>query len=162
MPVKKTAHRRKKMGGGSRKYRHTIKNRKPAVTVGLIYANWCGHCNALKPEWKKMKRGMNGANCNYLEIEDADPHKDRKIAHVNSRLKGEKLAVNGYPTIFKIKGGVLEYYQGERNAPEMHRWFKGGSGQEQQQQEPTLMQSMFGGQKGGCDCGKDTGVFTKL
>jgi len=180
MPVKRTVHRHKKTRGGqvskraqqltsggakhpekfgSRKHRHTIRKSKPSITVGLIYANWCGHCNALKPEWKKMKKGMRGMNCHYLEVEDADPNKDRKIADVNSRLKGEKLVANGYPTVFKVKGGNLEYYQGERTAQAMQQWFKGGSAPQQQQQqemkaEPTLIQRVFGGQKGGCDCDK--------
>jgi len=109
MPAKRTVNRHKKTRGGrSRKHRHTVRNSKPAITVGLIYANWCGHCQHLKPEWKKMKKGMRGMNCHYLEIEDADHHKDRKIAHVNSRLKTGKLEANGYPTIFRIKGGKLE------------------------------------------------------
>jgi thiol-disulfide isomerase/thioredoxin len=165
MPVKRTAHRHKKTRGGrSRRHHHTVRNSKPAITVGLIYANWCTHCQHLKPEWKKMKKGMRGMNCHYLEVEDADPNKDRKIADVNSRLKGEKLVANGYPTIFRIKGGNLEYYQGERTAPALQQWFKGGSPPQQQEvnKVPTLMEQMFGGQKGGCDCGKDTGVFTTL
>ena len=153
MPVKKTANRRSR--GCSRKIRKTVKTGRPVVTVGLIYANWCGHCNALKPEWKKMKQGLRGTNCQYLEIEDADPHKDRKIAHVNSRLKGGKLVANGYPTVFKINNGKLEYYQGERTAPALQQWFKGGGGQ-RATEEGTLMQRFFGGkkQKGGCGCDK--------
>lgn len=159
----KTVHRRKRTRGGSRKNRKTMKHGKPVITVGLIYANWCGHCKALHPEWAKMKKGMRGVNCNYLEIEESDKHKDRKIAHVNSRLKGEKLVANGYPTIFKIQGGNLEYYQGERNAPELQQWFKGGDAQQvagESVPEPPviqqpLLQRLFGGkkQKGGCGCG---------
>jgi hypothetical protein len=166
MAVKRTVHRHKKTRGGlSRKHRHTVRKSKPAITVGLIYANWCTHCQHLKPEWKKMKKGMRGTNCHYLEIEDADHHKDRKIAHVNSRLKTGKLEANGYPTIFKVKGGNLDYYGGERNAKSLQQWFKGGSVEQPQPQpqpqpqEPTLMQSMFGGQKGGCDCGNNKGIL---
>jgi len=44
----------------------------------------------------------------------------------------------------------------------MQQWFKGGSAEQPQEREPTLMERMFGGQKGGCDCNKDTGVFTSL
>ena len=149
--------RKKTRGGLSRKHRNTVRKSKSAITVGLIYANWCGHCQHLKPEWKKMKKGMRGTNCHYLEIEDADHHKDRKIAHVNSILKTGKLEANGYPTVFKVKGGKLEYYQGERTAQAMQQWFKGGSA-EVPQQEPSLMQRVFGGQKGGCGCGKS--LFT--
>jgi len=102
-----------------------------------------------------MKKGMRGVNCHYLEIEDSDKHKDRKIAHVNSRLKGEKLVANGYPTIFKIQGGNLEYYQGERNAQELQQWFKGGDAQQGAAPSEPLVQQLFGGkkQKGGCGCG---------
>ena len=160
MPVKKTAYR-KKTRGGTRKFRKTVKNAGPAMTVGLIYANWCGHCNALKPEWKKMKQGMRGSNCQYLEIEDSDPHKDRKIAHVNSRLKGGKLVANGYPTVFKIKGGQIDYYQGERTASALQQWFKGGSGEPKQELvQESLMQRFFGGkkQKGGCGCNAGAGT----
>ena len=154
MPPSKTANRRRKsyQKGGFRKNHSTRKHMKPSMTVGLIYANWCGHCQALKPEWKKMKRGLHGTNCHYLEIDDSDDHKDRKIAHVNTRLTSGKLTINGYPTVFKIKDGVLEYYQGERSSPAMAQWFKGGSAK----QDLTAMQRFFGGkkQKGGCGCGQ--------
>jgi thiol-disulfide isomerase/thioredoxin len=163
MAPKKTAHRRKKVVGGfSRKNRVTLKKySKPTITVGLIHASWCHHCLALKPEWKKMKKGLRNTNCQYLEIEDSDPHKDRKIAHVNSRLKGEKLVANGYPTIFYIKGGNLEYYNGERTSDSLQQWVKGGkSKQEEQKQqlEPGVVQRFFGG--GDCGCGTNS-IFGK-
>ena len=155
MGLRKTVHRRKKVNGGSRKHRQTLKRGKPVITVGLIHASWCGHCIALQPEWKQMKKGLRGSNCQFLEIEDSDKHKDRKISHVNSRLKGEKLVANGYPTIFKISGGNLQYYQGARSAPALQQWVKGGNAQvEPVAQEPSLLNKLFGGkkQKGGCGC----------
>ena len=164
MPPRKTANRRRKsyQKGGfqkTRNTRNTRKHMKPSITVGLIYANWCGHCQALKPEWKNMKKELRGTDCQYLEIEDSDHHKDRKIAHVNSRLKTGKLAIEGYPTVFRIKNGVLEYYQGTRAASAMAQWFKGGSVKQEQEpgQEQGMMQRLFGGkkQKGGdCGCGQ--------
>lgn len=156
MALKRTAHRNKRTTGGfSRKNRRTLKNQRKPVTIGLIHASWCGHCQMLLPEWKKMKASMRGANYNYLEIEDSDPHKDRKIALVNSRLKGDKLAVNGYPTIYKVHNGKLEYYQGERTAHAMQKWFSDGAAHAVE--DRTVMQRFFGGkkQKGGdCGCGK--------
>ena len=36
------------------KKRHSAK----PVIIGLIYANWCGHCQALKPEWNTFKKNL--------------------------------------------------------------------------------------------------------
>ena len=118
--------------------RHTLKNRKhrtrrnhhpyhKPILVGLIFANWCGHCQSLKPHWASMKKSLAnhptfkkfGA---IIEIEDSDTKKEHKIANINATVKGEKLVANGYPTIFKKKGGAIEYYGGEREANALTSW----------------------------------------
>jgi len=43
----------------------------------------------------------------------------------NNKLNGEKIEVNGYPTMFKIQNGRPEYYGGNRTAAEMYNWVKG-------------------------------------
>ena len=134
------------------------------VTIGLIYANWCGHCQALKPEWKKMKYNVmktpsyKRGGYRFMEIEDADKSKDSKINAINSRLQGEKLMANGYPTIFKVNGGKLHYFQGGRSASELQNWFLESKKYEQNQDKKEkpiedapprnvhlLFQRMFGG-----------------
>jgi thiol-disulfide isomerase/thioredoxin len=102
---------------------------KSIVTIGLIYAEWCGHCQALKPEWQNMKTNImktpsyKKGNYKFTEIEDSDDLKDSKISDINSKLKGGTLSANGYPTIFKIMGGKISYYQGNRTASELQNWF---------------------------------------
>jgi len=135
----------------------TQKKHTGVVTIGLIYANWCGHCQALKPEWKKMKYNIMKTPMfkrgvyKFMEIEDADKSKDSKINAMNLRLQGEKLAANGYPTIFKIHGGKLNYFEGERTASEMQNWFLSTNKQpvEKEQSPPhnveSLFQRIFGG-----------------
>ena len=127
------------------------------VTIGLIYANWCGHCQSLKPEWKKMKSNImktpsykKGAY-KFVEIEEADQAKDQKINEINSRLMGEKLAANGYPTVFKIHGGKLHYFQGDRTSGSLQSWFL-GTKQQQHKEAPargvySMFNRMFGGKK---------------
>jgi hypothetical protein len=134
----------------------TQKKHTGVVTIGLIYANWCGHCQSLKPEWKKMKYNLMKTPSykrgvyKFMEIEDADKSKDSKINSINARLQGEKLAANGYPTIFKIHGGKLNYYDGGRTTSELQSWFSGGK-QSVEKEEPShhnvqsLFQRMFGG-----------------
>jgi thiol-disulfide isomerase/thioredoxin len=142
-------------------HRKTLKNykQKPKVIIGLVYANWCGHCQLLKPEWKNMKSKLKssklGNKHHFVEIEDSDHKKDKKINKINTHIKnGSKLRIEGYPTIFKIKGGNLEYYKGGRNSDEMFKWFSGGQNQQpelkqQLQKQPQKnMINMFGG-----DCG---------
>ena len=101
------------------------------LLIGKIYADWCGHCRMLKPEWSKMKysikhnNGNHGYQINYIEIEQSN--EQPKIDNVNKLyLHGsdKKLALQGgYPTIFKIMNGNIEYYSGHRKAEAMQKWF---------------------------------------
>lgn len=128
-------HHRKTTQRNNRKFRTTRKNQGNAdgLVAGLIFANWCGHCQALKPQWAEMKKSLaknptfNKKGGIVIEIEDSDPKKDSKIENINKTVKGNKLQANGYPTIFKKRGGKIEYYQGERTAGGMTNWFLGGS-----------------------------------
>jgi thiol-disulfide isomerase/thioredoxin len=124
-------------------------NKSGVVTIGLIYANWCGHCQSLKPEWKKMKYNImrtpsyKKGGYKFIEIEDADKTKDNKINNINSRLRGgDTLAANGYPTIFKVEGGSLKYFEGGRTAGELQSWFL-NSKQEDKEAPPRNVHSIF-------------------
>jgi hypothetical protein len=118
-----------------RRFRATRKNQKPAdgVLAGLIFANWCGHCQALKPVWNEVKQSLlknpqfKNLAGKIIEIEDSDSQKDGKIANINKNIKGEPLKVNGFPTIFKKRGGSIEYYNGERTTGGLEKWFLGGN-----------------------------------
>lgn len=93
------------------------------IIVGKIYANWCGHCQHLQPEWLKMKKELKkkGVNIEYIEIEESET---KKMDDFKTRFPS--LTVNGYPTIFKnIHGNQLEYYGGDRSASKMKDWVLG-------------------------------------
>lgn len=97
----------------------------PEDTVVLIYANWCPHCQAMKPEWNELKNQL-GHTVETIEIEDSDFDKDVKLQNIeNQKLNGEKIEVYGYPTMFKIHNGHADYYGGNRTATEMYNWVKG-------------------------------------
>lgn len=93
----------------------TRKNHKPTKIIGKIYANWCGHCNALKPHWNKMKSDLKNYPIEIVEIEDSE------VARLDAFKKKHGIQVDGYPTIFKILGKV-EYYKGNRDAKSIKRW----------------------------------------
>jgi thiol-disulfide isomerase/thioredoxin len=96
--------------------------------VGKVFATWCGHCKDLAPEWDKMKKeidNQHGGKFKFEEI-DSDKNMDNEIAEINKTyLNGnanKQLKADAFPTIFKIKGGVLEYYEGNRTAEAMKQW----------------------------------------
>jgi thiol-disulfide isomerase/thioredoxin len=94
------------------KKRHSAK----PVIIGLIYANWCGHCQALKPEWNTFKNNLKmdkklASKCGIFEVEDSDSLKDFKIKKISKKVKGGELRIDGFPTLFKISGGNIEYYK---------------------------------------------------
>ena len=109
--------------------KHTRKRHKhKPVIIGLVYAEWCGHCKSLKPEWEAFKSAVkkdhNLSNkCGIFEVEDSDSMKSVKLSKMNKKLKGGEIQVNGFPTLFKISGGGVEYFQGgERNAATLLEW----------------------------------------
>jgi len=110
--------------------KNTIKRQsaKPVI-IGLVYANWCGHCQALKPEWDMFKKNLKmdkklANKCGIFEVEDADTMKDIKIKKISKKVNGGEVRVDGFPTLFKIVGGNIEYYNGERSANSLLEWAK--------------------------------------
>tara|TARA_B110000285_G_scaffold172148_1_gene192794 strand:+ start:3979 stop:4482 length:504 start_codon:yes stop_codon:yes gene_type:complete len=90
--------------------------------IVLVYADWCTYCKQMKPEWNEMKTRL-GANMETIEIEDSDFDKDQKIRDIEEhKLNGEQLEIFGYPTMFKIHNGHVDYYGGSRTLDAMTEW----------------------------------------
>lgn len=140
---------------GGRKRRHTAKkhSKKNTVVVGKVYADWCGHCQSLKPEWAKMKKRVYSKKGKkqvvFVEIEEKQiGDKLQKI----EKEHGVKVEANGYPTLFRIEGGKVNYYTGIRQSDAMANWYLRGSdpvGQGGDTQMPGLMQDLQGGRRVG-------------
>ena len=110
---------------------------KQKLLIGLVYAEWCGHCIETLPKWNKMQQNIKKrlADMPELEIEFKkisggvpDSKQDEEVAEINNKYLGgnsnEKLKVDGYPTIFRIYGGKLEYYNSnDRSAEAMEKWY---------------------------------------
>jgi len=114
------------------KTRRTKPNQTKTVLIGKIYANWCPHCMTLKPEWSKMKKSirnklgkMNNIKVQFVEIEQGqEEDKVGRINRVYLRNSDKKLALqSGYPTLFRISGGQVDYFEGGRNAQEMEAFY---------------------------------------
>jgi len=119
------------------------KSSKNTLHVGKVYADWCGHCQSLKPEWDRMKndmklalgRSLKNVHIQFVEIGDTPKTKAKglTVEGMITKYNGkhfsnsdEKLKSDGYPTIFKVLNGKLEYYTGNREAAPMYTWFMHG------------------------------------
>ena len=129
---RKTKHRK-----GSRMNRRKQSRNKrvvqSVVVVGRAYADWCGHCKAMAEDWEKLRAHFESPSKKY-------PHSKTKyeVISINSNELNDKkpqvekmylsntggqIDVKGFPTIFKITDGKLEYYNGARTYSDMLRWF---------------------------------------
>jgi len=94
-----------------------------------FYANWCGHCKTLAPEWKKL-----------IKMIEVPEYEDKKLAIVSVESEAinkdiEKVIeqsglgkVEGFPTIGLIKGKKFVSYNGKRDAASMLKFIKEKAG----------------------------------
>jgi thiol-disulfide isomerase/thioredoxin len=116
------------------------KSKKNVLHVGKIYADWCGHCQTLQPEWARMKndmklamgRSLQNIHIEFVEMGDTPKNKAKglTVEGMITKYNGkhlpnsvEKVKSDGYPTLFKVLNGKLEYYAGNRDANSMYTWY---------------------------------------
>jgi len=74
------------------------------VTLVLVHADWCGHCQTYKPMWSDLEN-VPGRTANMAMI-----HHD--MVEKSPTLKNAKIP--GYPTVLKVyQNGHIEEYKGE-------------------------------------------------
>ena len=112
-------------GGQIQRKRHTYKKRNSHLVVGKVHAKWCGHCEALVPEWSKMKAILKKKKHGIQYVEIEEKHKEKGLAEVKQKY-GVDVEVKGYPVVFKIENGKLDYYEGQRTAEQMADWYVNG------------------------------------
>jgi thiol-disulfide isomerase/thioredoxin len=95
-------------------------NQDANTIVCKIYANWCGHCQTLKPVWAELKNVLS-ANKNITMMEIEESEMKEKMGTLKNICKKD-IDVNGFPTIVKICNKKVEYYQGERSVEALRAW----------------------------------------
>lgn len=80
--------------------RHVTMTRDPWFIK--FYAPWCGHCQALAPNWQGMARQTKGR----LNIGEVNCDVEKRLC--------KDVKVRGYPTLYFIRGGERVEYDGLR------------------------------------------------
>jgi thioredoxin-related protein len=99
--------------------------------VLLVHADWCGHCQVMKKDWKKAKQAQKKNVSYVVEMEHTvythfvNHHKDHTFSKVLSS------SVSGFPCIVRVgvfqKGIVdINEFEGERVKDDFVK-FMGGS-----------------------------------
>lgn len=120
---------RRQYGGGLSSTKSSSPSKGGKNIFGIVHAKWCGHCKAImepaspseKSIWEQTK-ALIGNSAHIEEIEESQI--DPKLKQLNEKY-GVNLSVNGFPTIFKIKGGKLDTdFSGERTPENLAKWAK--------------------------------------
>lgn len=81
-----------------------------------FYAPWCGHCQALVPEYAAAATDLKGE----VALAKVDATEENDLA--------EKYSVQGFPTIYFFVDGVHRPYPGERTKEGIVSWIKRKTG----------------------------------
>ncbi|TMW63878.1 hypothetical protein Poli38472_014788 [Pythium oligandrum] len=71
-----------------------------------FYAPWCGHCKRLAPTWHRLSQTLK---------ESGSKTRVGKIDCTEHRRVCSRFGVNGYPSLFYVRDGVVYKYQGSRS-----------------------------------------------
>ena len=76
----------------------------------LFYADWCGHCNTLKPQWNKAAKQTKNSNVRMVKVNCGED--DKKHQDIVNRYD-----IQGFPTIKLLNNGKVESdYDGKRDS----------------------------------------------
>ena len=92
------------------------------IGIVLVFAEWCGHCQALRPTWDDMVKQIDDNKYDVVEINS--DNQEEEIQSLKNKYEVDDINVNGYPTIGSIKNNKFTNYNGSRNIKDLMKWTK--------------------------------------
>lgn len=85
----------------------------------LYYADWCGHCQNLKPTWEKLATKYNGAQLGNCKLSVTKVNADESPQQI------QDLGISGFPTIIMFADGNKTVYNGDRSPDSLEQFVIG-------------------------------------
>ena len=124
--TKKSLKKSSKKSAKKTEKKEVKKNTKEEPTiVVLFFAHWCGHCQAMYPEWEKLQKELeNNDNFILKEIEHGSIEYDKPLLEKEYGMS--PIQVQGFPTLAKFHPRQqIEYYEGgERTKENFISWLQ--------------------------------------
>jgi protein disulfide-isomerase A1 len=89
----------------------------PEKTLVLFYADWCGHCKKLEPDWDKTADTVNGRMLKR-NVGAKEGDCSAKVHAENEELM-QKYNIKGFPTIMIFQNGKATPYNGPRTVDDL-------------------------------------------
>ena len=136
-PQNSTPHKKRRLAHTkSHRKRTATRKVKPQITVvyGKLHSVMCGHCIALEPIWKRVDQHFKQHNIRnphsrvvYKEVAIESANLGVGIAEANNTYLSDSPtkieSPMGFPTLFRIYDGKLEYFNGDRDYNTLVHWF---------------------------------------
>ena len=74
---------------------------KGPVTIVMVYAPWCGHCQAMDPIFKKAAN-IPGRTCQTVALNHEFLDSANSLIKTNVNSRAQKMKVDGYPTLLVL------------------------------------------------------------
>ena len=81
-------------------------------TILMFYANWCGHCKAMKPIVDRVAAAQTDIPFVFVDGDQISP-----------KCHGD-YQVDGYPTVIAVSNGKRQAFEGERSFEKLSSWCK--------------------------------------
>jgi protein disulfide-isomerase-like protein len=78
----------------------------------LFYADWCGYCKKIKPDWDEAAKEVNKDEKKMLKVNCGE-------GTVEDKELMEKYSIDGYPTIIIFEDGKPTKYEGKRSKEDL-------------------------------------------
>ena len=85
----------------------------------LFHVGWCGHCKQFKPKWDTLPKTIDVGNGSVEVIDELCENENEDAP------KRHGVNIEGFPTVFLIKGDQKHEYGGPREPQSIIDWVKG-------------------------------------